>query len=156
VHRETTVTSRLRLNRDDLVTGALWTGGPQAAGTEPVLVSVTDFHIPRVPDYVRAGIAVVAMRRLCSQTPGALGLWLWAKPGRLRAGSVSAWRCEADLRAFVGHPDHVEIMRQFRGRGVVTSSSWWTERLEPPALWTTGAARLGGSDPPLRHATAPS
>lgn len=133
------------------LTFALWTEGPQATEGGPVLVSVTDFLIPRARDRVGAWAQGPGMRRLCASMPGAIGFWLWVKPLRRRSGSVSVWRSEEDLRRFIAWPSHVEIMRRYRGAGEVTSTSWWAERFDPARTWSAAERRLRGQDLELGH-----
>jgi hypothetical protein len=133
----------------------VWTDGPQAAPTGPVLVSVTDFLIPSARNRISAWAQTPAMRRLCASMPGALGFWLWVKPLRRRSGSVSIWRDEEELRRFVSRPSHVEIMRRYRGAGEVTAATWWGERFDAAQIWTTAEPRLSGHDPELGHPRAP-
>jgi hypothetical protein len=60
---------------------------------------------------------------------------LWADPLRRRSGSVSVWTDAAGLREFVGRPDHVRIVRAYRGRGVLRSAGWETERFDAAETW---------------------
>jgi hypothetical protein len=116
-----------------------------------VLVSVTDFRIPRMRDLIRASLEGLRLRRAWPSMPGALGLWLWAKPLSRRSGSVSVWRSKEDLRRFVGWQRHVEIMRRYRPVGELTSASWWTERFDASDIWETAERRLTGDDAELAH-----
>ena len=104
------------------------TAGPAAAPDGEVLVSVTDFtrdHLLDTPGVVATGLRLrlgwYAMR-------GAVGLWLWSIPLSRRSGSISVWESEDDLRGFVGLPKHVAIMRHYRERGSLRSTSWVAER----------------------------
>lgn len=66
---------------------------------------------------------------------GAVGLWLWTKPLQKRQGSVSLWRSEADLQAFVETPPHVRIMNANRNRGRLTSHSLAGSDLSRRGAW---------------------
>jgi hypothetical protein len=101
-----------------------WTPGPAAGTDGDVLVSVTDFrpdHLRDAPRMVATGLRLrlgwYAMR-------GAVGLCLWSLPLARRSGSISVWTSEDDLRGFVGLPAHVEIMRRYRDRGSLRSTTW--------------------------------
>jgi hypothetical protein len=134
------------------LTLALWTEGPSRADGS-VLVSVTDFEVTGVRDRIGAWVLGLRLRRAWPSMPGAIGLWLWVKPLRRRAGSVSVWRSEEDLRRFVAWPRHVAIMRRYRGAGDLTSTSWWAE-FDAAQIWATAERRLTGHDPELGHSRA--
>ena len=142
-----------RRGSDELVTIAFWIAGPAAA--EPasrLLVSVTDFEISRTRAIPRIWIEGLRLRRAWPGLAGAVGLWLWAKPLSKRSGSVSVWRSEADLRAFVRWPRHVEIMRRYRDAGVLTATTWWMECSDPAEIWAVAERRLAGGGPKLEKA----
>ncbi|MFD8563427.1 hypothetical protein ACFV1N_39655 [Streptosporangium canum] len=101
-----------------------WIPGPEPRGDGPVVVSRTDFRVHRIVDLPRACLAGWRLSGLWPELAGAIGVWLWADLPRRRIGSVSVWRTESDLRAFVRHPLHVEIMRAYRDRGTLTSATW--------------------------------
>jgi hypothetical protein len=143
-----------RAPSDTQLTVASWIEGPARADGRAVLVSITDFQITRARDLVRVWVQGLRLRRAWPSMPGAIGLWLWAKPLSKRSGSVSVWRSEADLLRFVRWPRHVEIMRRNRGAGELTAAKWWTERCDPSEIWVTAERRLAGDDPELAHAGA--
>ncbi|NIH79452.1 hypothetical protein [Amycolatopsis viridis] len=118
-----------------------WVAGPaEAAG--PVLVSVTDYTSNRLwdmPGIYRAG------RRLARHWPsldGAVGHWLWAEPLQRRSGSVSVWRSKQALRGFVGLPEHVRIMRTYRDRGSIRSTTWTVEDPDLRTVWAQASEFL--------------
>ncbi|WP_414938333.1 hypothetical protein [Amycolatopsis sp. cmx-11-51] len=121
-----------------------WKPGP-AEPRGRVLVSVTDFTSDRLldlPGIYRAGSRLAA---LWPDLDGAVGHWLWVDVRRRRSGSVSLWRDVEAMRAFVGLPVHVDIMRTYRKRGTIRSATWTVDDPEPPAVWRQAAARLGRS-----------
>jgi hypothetical protein len=63
--------------------------------------------------------------------PGAIGLWLWALPWANRSGAISAWSSEEDLRGFVQLPLHIGVMRRYRERGALSSTTWAAGKLLP-------------------------
>ncbi|MET7367541.1 hypothetical protein ABZS61_17120 [Streptomyces sp. NPDC005566] len=101
-----------------------WKLGPAAHSTSPgspVVVSVTEFSTHRPWGTPAVAFEGMRLRRSWPQTTGAVAIRLWMDPGpRLnRSGSVTVWADEASLREFVARPDHVRIVRAFRGRGVM-------------------------------------
>jgi len=126
-----------------------WQPGPARVGSnEPVFVSLTDFrihHPPYAPGAWRTGMGV---RRSWPRVPGALGLWLWAKPLSLRSGSVSVWRSEDDLKRFIRSPAHLAIMRKYRPRMSGTSASFTAQRFERETIWTEALERLTAAQEP--------
>ncbi|MFF2851658.1 hypothetical protein ACFVT5_35800 [Streptomyces sp. NPDC058001] len=118
------------------------------SGSGPVLVSVTDFTLDRLTDL--PGVYRAA-RRLAGEWPeldGAYGLWLWTLPTARRCGAVAVWRDEAALHGFIAWPPHVEIMRRYKGRGSLTSTTWQAERTgetgeyDPETIWTAARRTL--------------
>jgi hypothetical protein len=113
---------------------APWKPGPAGAAVPdgeaggPAVVSVTGFAAYRPWTSLGIHVTGLALRRTWDTTEGAIGLWLWSVPDLLRphSGSVSVWRDEDHLRAFVARPDHVRIMRAYRGRGALRSATWRT------------------------------
>ncbi|MFI2359900.1 hypothetical protein [Streptomyces anulatus] len=119
-----------------------WTAGQMDGRPGPVLVSITDFTPRRRRDL--PGIYRAA-RRLSAdwqELDGAHGMWLWAERTGRRCGAVAVWCDHHALRGFVGWPPHVEIMRAYRGRGLLTSTTWDTESCEPRDIWARSRARL--------------
>ena len=123
------------------LTLARWTRGPDAAHG-PVLVSVTDFHVPRAADLVHVYLQGLRLSRAWPSLSGAVGMWMWTKPLRRRAGSVSVWRDEADLRRFLRSRPHVRVMRDYRDKGEISSTSWLEASFDPRSVWANAAARL--------------
>ncbi|RJL35912.1 hypothetical protein [Bailinhaonella thermotolerans] len=119
-----------------------WRAGPAAGAQGPVLVAITEFtarnplHLPGI---ARAGFALA---REWDDLEGAVGVWLWAEPGRRRTGSVSVWTGERAVRGFVRLPAHVAIMRRYRGRGSLSSATWTAERFDEREIWRTAYRRL--------------
>lgn len=79
-----------------------------------------------------------AARQLAAGWPeleGAYGMWLWARPAARRCGAVAVWRDEAALHRFIAWAPHVEIMREYRGRGALTSTTWRSDAFAPAETW---------------------
>ena len=129
------------------LTWRLWYAGwkPGAAepdDDQPVYVSVTDFRIHRPQHAPGAWRAGFGLRRSWPRLEGAIGLWLWAEPLRLRSGSVSIWRSEEDLTRFLRSPVHRAIVHKYRPRMGGSSRGWTAERLDREAIWERAVAEL--------------
>ncbi|MGV9877861.1 hypothetical protein [Streptomyces sp. NPDC003006] len=131
-----------------------WKNGPPAPRpTGPVLVSLTEFTALHHSQAGPIALAGLRLRRGWPRTPGAVGMWLWADPVRKRSGSVSFWEDEAALRAFVGRPDHLRIVRAHQGRGSMRATSWHADRFDADSAWATALTML--ADPaPFKEAGA--
>jgi len=121
---------------------AKWISGPARDAAGPLLVSVTDFEADRWADVPRIYRAGLQLRRAWPRMQGAVGMWVWAEPFGRRSGSVSVWTSEADLRRFVRWDEHVAIVRKFRSRGKVVSSTFQVDTLVRSAIWQTAACCL--------------
>lgn len=118
-----------------------WIPGPDHDREGPVLVSVTDFRLDRVADLPGIHRAARRLARGWPELEGAYGMWLWARPTARRCGAVAVWRDETALQRFVAWPPHVEIMRAYRGRGALTSTTWRSDAFDPTETWAR--ARTG-------------
>jgi heme-degrading monooxygenase HmoA len=132
------------------MTWKLWKRGPLVA--DPVgdgFVSVTDFVAHRWRDLPRIYLAAMLLRRGWPSMEGAVGLWVWTKPLQKRQGSVSLWRSEADLQAFVETPLHVRIMNANRNRGQLTSHSLAGSDLSRRGAWRRASSVLLNTQAPM-------
>jgi len=111
-----------------------WTAGPETGTTENVFVSVTLFRAKRVLDMPGIIWSGQALQQRWIELPGAIGVWTWLDLRRQCCGSVSIWRDEADMRAFVRWKPHVEIVKKHRETGKMTSSSWTSPQLDRRAI----------------------
>jgi hypothetical protein len=120
-----------------------WTPGPERvrADTE-LLVSVTEFTARRATTLPGIAAYGLRLRQGWFAMDGAVGLLLWSQPGQLRGGSVSVWRDDASLRRFVRLPLHAAIVRKFRDRVQVKSTSWTQHSLDTAELRLTSARLL--------------
>ncbi|WP_049558233.1 antibiotic biosynthesis monooxygenase family protein [Nonomuraea sp. SBT364] len=112
-----------------------WITGPASDSPGPLVATLTDYRAQRLLDLPGIARRGWSLSRLWPVLPGAVGMWLWADLGGRRAGSLSVWRSEDDLRAFVRLPEHVRIMRDYRHRGALHSRTWILETLDRAALW---------------------
>jgi len=123
-----------------------WIAGSAAGTAGPVLVSVTDFRVHSrrdLPGVYRAGLR---LRRDWPQLTGAVGMWLWTAPRQGRCGSVSVWLDEQAMYQFVARPDHVQIMRHYRGRGSIRATVWTDAEPDRGAIWARSWLYLSGID----------
>jgi hypothetical protein len=120
-----------------------WAPGPERvrADTE-LLVSVTEFTARRPSTLPGVFAYGLRLRQGWFAMDGAVGLFLWSQPGQLRGGSVSVWRDEAALRRFVRLPLHAAIVRKFRDRVGVKSTSWTQISVQPAELKLASARLL--------------
>ncbi|MFJ6436797.1 hypothetical protein [Streptomyces sp. NPDC091416] len=122
-------------------------GGGSGGGTDgAAVVSVTEFTPHRPLTAVGVTVEGIALRRIWQDLEGAVGLWLWADPDpfRPRSGSVSVWRTERDLQAFVARRDHMRIVRSYRNRGSMRATTWRTEGFDRDATQEAARALLSG------------
>jgi hypothetical protein len=110
-------------------------GSAMADPGQPVYVSVTDFRIHRPQHALGAWRTGLALRRSWPRVDGAVGLWLWGQPLKLRSGAVSIWQSEVDLMHFVRSPVHRAIVGQYRSRMGGTSTGWTAPELDRPTIW---------------------
>ncbi|MEU1786885.1 hypothetical protein ABZ553_13625 [Streptomyces sparsogenes] len=122
-----------------------WRPGPESATDGSVLVSVTDFTFTRRRDLPGIARAAAGLRRAWPTLDGAVGLWLWTAPLARRCGAVSVWTGEEALHGFVGLPEHVAIMRKYRGRGTAEATTWVAPRFDGPDIWREAYRLLTGS-----------
>ena len=123
------------------------TDGPATDPEGEVVVSVTDFRPDHLRDAPRVMASGLRLKLGWYAMPGAVGLWLWSLPLARRSGSISVWTSTDDLRGFVRLPGHVAIMRRYRDRGSLRSTTWAAERfnvaevLERACHWIAEEAR---------------
>ncbi|MFE6776779.1 hypothetical protein [Streptomyces sp. NPDC057702] len=120
---------------------------PTDGDREAVLVSVTEFTAHRPWTALGVSAAGLALRRTWPEVAGAVGLWLWTGRdlARPRSGSVSVWRDAAALRDFVARHDHVRIMRDYRDRGTLRSTTWRAAPFDREVTLATAMSLLTGA-----------
>ncbi|WP_327147844.1 hypothetical protein [Nocardia sp. NBC_01329] len=124
-----------------------WKPGPAADSTGPVFVSVTDFLATSEPEVQQIYALGLELGETWPVLQGAVGVWLWGRPGQLRGGSISVWDSERDMRQFVRWPVHVEIMRTWRGRVRVAADSWQAERFDIESIWARAGKTIESPHP---------
>ncbi|MGW4243771.1 hypothetical protein [Nocardia sp. NPDC004722] len=126
-----------------------WRPGPHSAPTGPVFVSVTDFLARSQEEWVEIYQAGDELAQAWPIMQGAVGLWLWGRPGELRGGSVSVWQAESDMRRFVRWPKHTAIVRAWRTRVGIGVDSWQAESFDADEILTRAGDTI---EKPHRHA----
>ena len=113
-----------------------WQPGPARVQPDgPVFVSVTDFHVEALRWAPAAWRTGLRLRRSWPRLEGAVGIWLWAEPLKLRSGAVSVWLDQRDLVRFLTSPVHRAIVRDYRPRMSGTSIGWTAARYDRTAIW---------------------
>jgi heme-degrading monooxygenase HmoA len=123
-----------------------WAAGPEERTAGPVLVSVTEFTMQHPRDLFGITTAALRLRQGWYGLPGAVGLYLWAAPLERRSGSVSVWTNREDLRRWVGLPLHVAIMRRYRTRGSLESTTWSSPAFDRASVHTEATRRISRRD----------
>jgi hypothetical protein len=113
-----------------------WKPGPAAGAAGPLMISLTQFTPHRLADLFDIWRRADCLGDELVELDGACGVLTYFQPGRRCVGSLSAWTEEGGLAAFVGLPDHREVMRRYRPRGLpLRSAKWWADELRiGPAL----------------------
>jgi hypothetical protein len=120
-----------------------WKSGPIAPHPDqPVFVSLTDFHIHHLQHAPGAWRTALRLRRSWPRLAGAVGLWLWSEPFRLRSGSVSIWQSEEALTRFVRSEVHRAIVYEYQRHMRGTSCSWIAPCFDRPAIWSRAVSEL--------------
>jgi len=131
-----------------------WKRGPEPDA--PAFVAATRTDFARYRDMPTAAVAALRLRHAVPRTVGQIGLSLAMEPPwRKTTWSISAWSSPDELRAFLGSPEHVAIVRRFRHRVSVRSETWTVSRFVRRDAWHTATARLAtnqadDSAPPWR------
>lgn len=122
----------------------MWRTGVAPASPGPVHVSMNDFWVHRIVDVPRVALAGMRFWREWPRIEGAVGLWFAASSRGRRQISVSVWRSQDDLRRFVRSPDHLKVMRDFRGAGALHTNPWTSDALDASLIWEQAEDRLLG------------
>ncbi|MFD4444548.1 hypothetical protein ACFWPK_32695 [Nocardia sp. NPDC058519] len=123
----------------DFTFGLGWKQGPHAHAEGPFMISVTQYTPTRLTDLPDIWLAAESLGDQLIQIDGAVGVMTYLRPGRRHLGSMSIWADDRGLKDFIKLPDHVEIMRKYRPRGLpLRSATWWSDELEVSAAVTEG------------------
>jgi hypothetical protein len=121
-----------------------WKPGPAAVALEgPVVVSATRFVYSRFAYLPIVSLHAWRLRRRWGSRPGSVGLLVGSKPLRRTTYSISVWRSEDDLKAFLRAHDHLPLIRKFKGRlEASTSAVWRTDSFRVADAWEEALMRL--------------
>lgn len=116
--------------------------GPAGRTPGEVFVIVTHFQAERLLDLPGITRGSYSLRQRWPELPGAVGVWTWLDWRNKRVGSVSIWKREQDMRAFLRWEPHVKIIRRYRRAGVTTSVSWTSETFDRRATHARAVQEL--------------
>ncbi len=120
-----------------------WKRGPvDAAGR--LYVIATRFVYRNRRDLPMVFVHGLLMRARWDGIEGAAGVFLGADARARATYTVSAWRAESDLRAWLRSPAHARVARAYGAR--MESSlhlGWEMEAFEERLAWREGMERLG-------------
>jgi heme-degrading monooxygenase HmoA len=89
---------------------------------------------------------VRAIRAQLARTDGLIGYSLWAKPIAKRYWTLSLWKDETALTAFMRSSPHAEIMTKLRPDMSPTKFVRWTVKgSDAPVAWEEALRRLEGT-----------
>jgi uncharacterized membrane protein len=104
-------------------------------------VQASVLRLRRFRDVPAFMAAALRLQGEFSDSPGAIEMSLRAAPLRGTFWTLSHWRSAADLRGFVAHPAHVDVMRRFRPAMRSSNFVTWHATDDVPPTWDD-AARL--------------
>jgi hypothetical protein len=122
-----------------------WLPGPCADSGGPVIVSFTDFRTRSEEDLHAVFETGLSLSESWPIMHGAVGLWLWGKPGEFRGGAVSVWASREDLRRFTRWPVHLEIVKRWSRRMEVLTETWSDEQFDPHRAWSRAEEKMRAS-----------
>lgn len=102
-----------------------WTARLEMEPGSDYLVMASHLPLKRIAATVRFFRGVAAIRKQLAAADGLVGYTLRAKPLARNYWTLSVWRDEAALRAFMRTPPHVELMSSLRPfMGPTTFRTW--------------------------------
>ncbi len=117
-------------------------------------VQASVLRLRRLRDVPAFMAAALRLQAAFADSPGAIEMALRADPLRRTFWTLSHWRSDANLRSFVVHPAHLDVMHRFRP--AIQSSNfytWYTTDDHPPT-WNDAAQRIASDGPPTDAHTA--
>jgi len=105
-------------------------------------VQASVLRLRRLRDVPAFMAAALRLQAAFDDSPGAIKMSLRAAPLRRTFWTLSHWRSDADLRGFVVHPAHRELLRRFRP--AIRSSNFisWHTTDDLPPTWHDAARRI--------------
>lgn len=117
--------------------------GPESARTgTPTIVQASVLRLRRFRDVPAFMTATLRLRSAFAESPGAIEMSVRAAPLRLTFWTLSQWRSDADLRGFVAHPVHRDVMRRFRPAMRSSDFVTWHTTDDQAPTWTHAAHRI--------------
>ena len=119
-----------------------WASGPAADFDGPLLISYTEYRPFRPYELTGVLRDALRLRPYWPELGGAVGLSLYWQPLRSRSGSLSAWTSRQGLQEFIRLPEHIEIMRFWKHRGVLRAVDWESDTLDVHAAFARATEML--------------
>ena len=99
-------------------------------------------RLRRLRDVPAFMAAALRLQAAFADSPGAIEMSVRAAPLRLTFWTLSHWRSDADLRGFVVHPAHLDLMRRFRPAMRSSNFITWRTTDDLPPTWNDAAQRI--------------
>ena len=117
--------------------------GPDRARTgAATTVQASVLRLRRLRDVPAFMAAALRLRAAFAGSTGAIEMSVRAAPLRLTFWTLSQWRSDADLRGFVVHPAHLDVMRRFRPGLRSSNFITWHTTDDVPPTWNDAAQRI--------------
>lgn len=114
----------------------------------PTIVQASVLRLRRLRDVPAFMAAALRLQGTFDDSPGGIGMSLRAAPLRCTFWTLSHWRSDADLRGFVAHPAHLNLMRRFRPAMRSSNFITWHTTDDRPPTWNDAALRLTADGQP--------
>ncbi len=135
------------------------TSGPDRAqdGTRTT-VQASVLRLRRFRDVPAFMAAALRLQSAFAESTGAIEMSLRAAPLRRTFWTLSHWRSDADLRTFVGHPAHRELMHRFGPAMRSSDFITWDSTSDVSPTWDDAGRRIAAAhripgDHPMRAGT---
>jgi uncharacterized membrane protein len=117
--------------------------GPDRARTGgATTVQASVLRLRRLRDVPAFMAAALRLRAAFAASPGGIEMSVRAAPLRRTFWTLSHWRSDADLRGFVVHPAHLDLMRRFRPAMRTSSFVTWPATDDLPPTWNDVVQRI--------------
>ena len=115
-------------------------------------VQASVLQLRRLRDVPAFMAAALRLQAAFAESPGAIEMSLRAAPLRRTFWTLSHWRSDADIRDFVVHPAHLDVMHRFRPAMRSSNFVTWaaTDDLRP--TWSDAVRRITADDRPTEVA----
>jgi uncharacterized membrane protein len=105
-------------------------------------VQASVLRLARLRDVPAFMAAARRLQTAFAESPGAIEMSLRAAPLRRTFWTLSHWRSDVDLRVFVAHPAHLDLMRRFRPALRSSNFITWHTTDDLPPTWDDAARRI--------------